>query len=107
MNNQYALNQEAYTWSNILLWGIFNGHCQAAKASVSWKDKIVHTLIAVIEIFPFIGQIASLFEKIIVTEAVKERPKPKSLQEKKIVVHDTELKKGTPVEKTAEKVLPR
>lgn len=62
----YALPNESYTWRNALLWGNFSGHCElACKGTLG--AYIVHIIIAALEFLPIIGQIASIFEKIIVT----------------------------------------
>jgi hypothetical protein len=62
----YALDRSNYTWENALLWGNFLGHCKKAKEG-SLKSRIVHVIIAIAEFFPILSQIASLFEKVIVS----------------------------------------
>lgn len=65
-NFNYALPNDDYSWKNALLWGNFNGHLQKAMEG-TLGDRIIHVLIAAIEFLPIIGQIASIFEKIIVS----------------------------------------
>lgn len=59
----YALDQAQYTWENALLWGNFKGHFEKAQK----EHSVVHALIALAELIPVISQIASIFEKLIVT----------------------------------------
>jgi hypothetical protein len=66
INFHYALNREDYTLDNALFWGNCELHLQKAKES-SDCDRFVHGLIFLLEFLPIIGQIASLFEKFIVT----------------------------------------
>lgn len=65
MTFNYALTIDDYTWKNAILWGNFSGHCQKAMEG-NLGHRIVHVLIAALELLPIIGQIASIFEKIIV-----------------------------------------
>lgn len=59
----YSLNN--YSVSNALLWGNFVGHCQKAQEG-SFGNRAVHIIIAGVECLPIIGQIASLFEMVII-----------------------------------------
>lgn len=63
-NFQYSLHQEDYSWKNALLWGNFIEHCKRSRDG-SWDERAVHVLIAGLEFLPIIGQIASIFEKLI------------------------------------------
>lgn len=56
-----ALPQDQYTFENALKWGNFRGHAKKS-CSGSFGNRVVHVLIASIEFFPIISQIASLFE---------------------------------------------
>lgn len=62
----YALELKEYTWSNALLWGNFSGHARKT-AQGSLGGRIAHLLIAAVEFLPIVGQVASIFEKVIVT----------------------------------------
>lgn len=63
----YALPQQNYTLSNALFLGNCQQHFyQIFNSSLSNKHKVVHLLIALIEFIPIIGQIISIFEKIVV-----------------------------------------
>lgn len=66
MDFNYALARDDYSLKNVLLWGNCILHCKKAGEG-DWCGRIVHLLIAGVEIIPVIGQIASLFEMIIVT----------------------------------------
>ena len=66
----YSLDKSSYTLKNALLWGNFAGHCQ--EANKNWQAGrlgkwAVHSLIAAAQIIPIVSQIASLFERLIVT----------------------------------------
>lgn len=62
----FALKQDDYTWENALLWGNFIEHCKRVKEETSLQGRVIHVLIAAIELLPIISQISSLFEMIIV-----------------------------------------
>lgn len=66
LNFQCALPLESYTWRNALLWGNFKEHCDASKKG-KILDRVIHALIAAVEFLPIVGQIASIFEKVILT----------------------------------------
>jgi hypothetical protein len=59
----YRLNN--YTWEHALLWGNCIEHGKKVGEG-NLGDRLVHGLIALIEGIPIIGQIASIFEKVIV-----------------------------------------
>lgn len=63
----HSLNTEAYTWKNALLWGNCKKHFQEAGKG-SFGNRIVHALIGLAELFPGVGQIASIAEKVIITK---------------------------------------
>ncbi len=70
-NFNYSLGEHYnYNIENALLWGNFSGHCREANGAFQ-NGKLgkwaVHTLIALTELLPVIGQIASLFERFIIT----------------------------------------
>ncbi len=74
--SSYALEPQLYTWKNALLWGNCREHGKKAFASgISNGRRIVHLAIAAIEAIPLIGQIASVFEKLIMSRALKQ-PNP-------------------------------
>lgn len=74
MNNfYYGLKEEDYTWKNAFLWGNCIGHFRKLNQG-RLEDRIVHFFIALAELPPIIGQIASLFEKVIVTASIKSVP---------------------------------
>lgn len=62
MNINYRLNNNEYTIRHALTWGIFQGHCQQARSHTEWRGRLVHGLIAAVELLPIIGQIVSLLE---------------------------------------------
>ena len=62
----YALKSDDYTWEKALLWGNFLGHCNKVKEESSFQGRLIHVLIAAIELLPIISQISSIFEMIIV-----------------------------------------
>jgi hypothetical protein len=81
---KHTLSPQEYTWSNALLWGNFLGHCR--KAQKSWGcNRVIHILVAVIQAIPIIGQIASIFEKLIVNclQVPQKILNPKSFSIKK------------------------
>lgn len=82
-NFNYALDVKKYTWKNALLWGNFTGHVKKAQTG-SLGRRAVHLLIALIELPPIIGQIASIFEKLIVC-AFSTKPKPVNIELKPLV----------------------
>ena len=55
-----------YSWKDAFLWGNFVRHCKKAREG-NLSNRIVHTLFAIAEFLPIIGQIASIFEKTMVT----------------------------------------
>lgn len=80
----YALSSEEYTWKNALLWGNFLGHCKKAREG-NFFHRVIHVIIAAIELPPLIGQIASIFEKVIVLKfanSKKEIPSPRVSKKK-------------------------
>ena len=68
----YALPLNHYTLKRALLWGICAAHFQQARKEIGTK-RVVHFLIAVVLCIPVIGQIASIFEKIIIQRSIKRR----------------------------------
>lgn len=67
MQLNYALNRNDYTWSNALCWGNCTKHLDLAKDELSDNTtRFIHGMIFVVELLPIIGQIASIFEKLIV-----------------------------------------
>lgn len=72
-NFNYSLDKSDYTLENALFWGNFIGHCKKSTQG-TLGDRIVHVLIAAVEFFPIISQIASLFEKIIIDTFSCSRP---------------------------------
>lgn len=85
MNFNYALDN--YSWESVLVWGNFRSHFEkASDSNASLGHRVVHALIATAEFLPIIGQIASIFEKIIVEYFSKhELPKVNSnLSDRKI-----------------------
>lgn len=80
IQSDYSLDKTSYTWKNAFLWGNFRQHCQKANTG-SLGHRVVHALIAAAEILPIIGQIASIFEKIIVINCILPKLNPeKKLQ---------------------------
>lgn len=68
----YSLELESYTVVNALLFGNCIGHFRKAVSNgVVWHARVVHVLIAVVELFPVIGQVVSIFEMIIVKHCSK------------------------------------
>ncbi|HEY4831497.1 MAG TPA: hypothetical protein VIH61_02945 [Waddliaceae bacterium] len=65
VNFNYSLPFEDYTWENAILWGNFKGHCKKADEG-TFGHRVIHVLIAAAEFLPIIGQIASIFETIII-----------------------------------------
>lgn len=63
----YSLNIASYSLKNALLWGNCIGHWNESKEVGNLNHRAVHILIAGIQSLPIIGQIASLFEMMIVT----------------------------------------
>ncbi len=57
------LHVKDYSICTALSWGVFAGHCrEVSNTSASWLDRALHIGIAILELFPIIGQIAALFE---------------------------------------------
>lgn len=63
----YSLDRENYTLKNALLWGNCYGHYAKAKEG-KLSSRAVHLLIALIEFIPIIGQIASIFEMVMILQ---------------------------------------
>lgn len=61
----YALDRQEYTLNNALFWGNCVGHYEKAKHA-SWGPRMVHVIIVILEYLPVVGQIASIFEMVIV-----------------------------------------
>lgn len=76
---QYALTNDNYTICQALGWQIFLGHCKKTVEG-SWRNRIVHVLIAAAELLPIISQIASLFEYLIVKPSFQETEPPPILK---------------------------
>lgn len=72
----FALDAQKYTKCRALLWGNCAGHFQKAfgAEAMSGGRRFVHFLIAVIELVPVIGQVASLFERAIVKGVLEKKP---------------------------------
>src|SRR5690348_11910704 len=67
MQLNYALNRNDYTWSNAFFWGNCAKHLELAKDELSDNStRFIHAMIFAVELLPVIGQIASIFEKLIV-----------------------------------------
>lgn len=67
MQLDYALNRNDYTWPNALFWGNCSKHLEAAKNEQNNNGaRFIHGMIFAVELLPLIGQIASIFEKLIV-----------------------------------------
>ena len=78
--NRYALPESEYTVKNALLWGNFKRHAEKAWQQNSWG----HGLIAAIEFFPGLSQLASLVELAVMKywhahRAVVPNPQPRPL----------------------------
>lgn len=67
----YALPLNHYTLKRALLWGICAAHFQQARKETGTK-RVVHFLISAVLFIPIIGQIASIFEKIIIQTSIKK-----------------------------------
>lgn len=91
----YALNK--YTWANALCWGNFLGHCKKALQSRG-SSRFVHIIIAIAEALPLIGQIASIFEKMVVAKFDKPTlPQPlKPLTPDRVVIDKDTPKDSKP-----------
>ena len=76
----YALDKSCYSWKNALTWGYFSEHVQKAMKG-KLEHRIVHALIAWAEFFPIIGQVASVFEKIIVCKFAFKQTVPETQKE--------------------------
>lgn len=66
-----------YSLEKCLFWGVFAEHCQWADASFcagAYMKFFVHGILAILEIFPGIGQIISLAEKILFSKKWTESP---------------------------------
>lgn len=79
----FSLDKTNYTWKNALLWGNFNEHRKAARQG-TLGNRIVHALIALAELLPIIGQISSIFEKLIVAGCLSPSDKKPDLSNKNI-----------------------
>jgi hypothetical protein len=75
----FALDPRDYTLNSALFWGNFRGHCIKATQG-KWGHRIVHLLIAVLELAPIVSQIISLFEMVIVRSCLyhPRRKKPRN-----------------------------
>lgn len=71
----YLLEKNFYTWENTLLWGSSFEHLRRAQTG-NLAHRIVHFLIGLAEFSPLIGQIVSIFEKIIVAVHLRFQPPP-------------------------------
>lgn len=65
MRFNYALNYEAYSCRNALLWGNCCKHFQNVKKG-RLGHRFIHLLIGIVEFLPIISQISSIFEMMIV-----------------------------------------
>lgn len=64
--SQIFLNRECYTWKNALLWGNCIEHGKKALSEGRLGYRVVQWIITGVEALPLIGQIMSIFEKLIV-----------------------------------------
>ena len=71
----YALDIDRYSWTNAAFWGNCIAHYKKAHEARGC-ERFVHLLIAAIELLPIISQIASIFEKLIVTGYSQQLQKP-------------------------------
>lgn len=69
-NINFYLNQEDYTWKRAFLWGNCIGHFKKVGTG-NFGSKVVHTGIALIELFPIVSQVSSVVEKVIATKHFK------------------------------------
>ncbi len=69
MSSNFALNPLDYDNSYAIWGGLATGHFKKAfvESGVAFGHRFVHSLIALTELIPVIGQIAALFEKFIVS----------------------------------------
>lgn len=67
-----ALTHDQYTISNALLWGNCSAHAKRS-CSGSLGGRVVHVIIAAVELIPLIGQIVSLFEMFLGTHFYTDR----------------------------------
>lgn len=71
------INISDYSLEKCLFWGVFAEHCQWADASFcagAYMKFFVHGILAILEIFPGIGQIISLAEKILFSKRWTDSP---------------------------------
>ncbi len=61
----YSLDVTDYTLNNALLYGVFYGHCKRAMQG-RWDNRVVHVIIAALELVPVVSQVVSLFEMFMV-----------------------------------------
>jgi|GEM_PF-3856219 len=88
----YSLDITNYSWRNAFLWGNFIGHCKKAGQG-SLGNRIVHILIAAIELLPIISQISSIFEKLIIDNfSSSSSSKPQPLTAKQVSIGTSKKK---------------
>jgi hypothetical protein len=92
-NFNYSLSFEDYTWENAILWGNFKGHCKKVNEG-TFDHRLVHVLIAAFEFLPIIGQIASIFETIIIKNFGKPTEQQIDLFLSNNVSDDDKIKKN-------------
>ena len=90
----YSLPSNHYTWKNAFLWGNFIGHCRKVRVG-TFADRLVHLLIAMVEILPVFSQITSIFEKIIVEKFQQPGPKPDLSERKILFINSKSLEEHT------------
>lgn len=89
-----ALYNNFYSWKSVLGWGTFVGHCKEAHFQKSHCKRFVHITLACMEFLPIISQIVSIFEKLIVSLALRCK---KETKEETIQEHDTNTSSVRPV----------
>ena len=68
---EYALTFSNYSAKSALLWGNCAGHFgKVCEGDI--KHRVIHLLLAVVELIPVIGQIASIFEASIIKSGIKK-----------------------------------
>ncbi len=72
INFHFALPIQDYSWKNALLWKNCLGHYRKAREA-NFYGRCIHLLIAAVESLPLIGQIASIFEKIVINHLCHSR----------------------------------
>ncbi len=78
INFHFALPIQDYSWKNALLWKNCLGHYRKVREA-NFYGRCIHLLIAAVESLPLIGQIASIFEKIVINHLCHSRSISKSL----------------------------